>query len=179
VDAPVLNWIADKFDYLLGIHSKKIWDKYSALTMAQFTFQVIESNDAGAQQSKVDANGNASILVYSNRTHRNLVIGRVVVNVADGTAVNMATPHMGGANEWAGIFGGPGANLASARSLYPFVKQGQLFPLVDTWPGHNALRFRGSEDVYFELRGSSLPVGTPLVVTIYGNLEPVGSDCDW
>jgi hypothetical protein len=65
------------------------------------------------------------------------------------------------------------------RSAYPAVKQGQLFPLVDTWPGHNALRFRGSEDVYFELRGSSLAAGTKITVTIYGNLEPVGSDMDW
>lgn len=129
----------------------------------------------GSNTALVDANGNCSVNIYSNKTGRKLVIGRVVLN-ASGTTP--ASPHTAAAGEWAGTFGGPGALLPSMRDILPRTPGGQMFPQLAEYSGHNALRFNDGEDVYFELRGSTLAAGTQITASIYGILEPTSSDYD-
>lgn len=162
----LLNEIRDWVDN--HVYHLKKW--YKKIKLSEWTLTLDQSGTG-----IVDASGNCTIRVYENITRRRLVVGRIVVLAV---GVTPAAPHLAGGSEWAGIFSGAGANLLNMKDFIPTASGGQMFPQVAEYSGHNALRFGGNEDIYFELRGSTLTANTQIVVHAVGAMEPTDTDYD-
>ena len=152
----------------------RFWQRYRQHKAKEITVWTVQSN-----VGVTDANGNLTVPIYKNTSGKHLAIGRIFLN-----AVNPATksPYTGAttytnANAYAWFFTGDpqmGANQLEIFDFLPNSPDGQMFPQVAEYSGHNALRLKKNET--FSMQLVSGPASSQVFASIFGYLEPTATD---